>query len=93
MTKSGLFNVVLVHTARTWERIRLGQPYQEMPCDNIESVDSIIEVAEEVIEDEILNQFLKSKGIWDWEEKTGEGFSDTYIEGLAEKIIRKNYLK
>lgn len=93
MTKSGLFNVVLVHTARTWERIRLEQEFKEMPCDNIESVDSIIEIAEEVSEDKILKEFLKSGNDWDWDEKTGCGCSDVYIEGLAEKIIRKNYLK
>jgi hypothetical protein len=91
MTKAELFNVVLVHTARTWERIRLTQRHQEMLHDNIESVDSIIEIAEKVLEDDILNQFLKSRGNWDWEEKTSEGFSDTYIEGLAEKIIKGNY--
>ena len=26
-----IYNIILVHTARTWERIRLTQPYQEMP--------------------------------------------------------------
>ena len=89
ITKQQLFLTVLVHTSRTWERIRLEQEFEEMPNDNIESVDVIIEIAEEIIEDKILNEFLKSGDDWDWSEKTGEDFSDSYIEGLAYKIIQE----
>ncbi|MBP7845842.1 MAG: hypothetical protein KA007_00190 [Candidatus Pacebacteria bacterium] len=93
ITKERLFSIVLIHTARTWERLRLEQEFEEMPCDNIGSVEEIIDIAEKILEDKILKQFLKSGDDWDWEEKTSEGFSDTYIEKLAEEIIKENYLE
>jgi hypothetical protein len=93
ITKAGLFNIVLVHTARTWERIRLEQEFEEMPLDNIESTSAIVEIADKIIEDKILQELLVTNSEdWDWEEKTDTSFSDVYIEGLAEKIIKKNYL-
>ena len=93
--KKFIFNISVVHMARTWERIRLEQPFEEMPLDNIESAEAIIEIAEEIQNDEIIKRFIKCKDYnnWDWEEETNDyGFSDTYIEHLAEKIIKEKYL-
>jgi hypothetical protein len=89
---SRLFNTILVHVARTWERIRLEQPYQEMPTDNIESVDEIIQIADEILKDKVLQKLLviDSKYIWDWSSETDFGCSDVYIESLAHKIITDN---
>lgn len=91
MTKRELFNTVLVHTARTWERIRLEQPHEEMNEDNIESVDSIVEIADAIMEAKPLKKFLESSD-FDWHLETGEDFSDTYIEGLATEIINNEYI-
>ena len=94
ITKRELFNIVVVHTARTWERIRTEQPYEEMSCDNIESVDEILQIADEIMEDKVLKKFLrcKDKFNWDWEKESGEDFSDTYIESLAAALITNEYL-
>lgn len=94
ITKRELFNIVVVHTARTWERIRREQPYEEMPCDNIESVDEILQIADEIMEDKVLKKFLrcKDKYNWDWKKESGEDFSDTYIESLAAALITNEYL-
>jgi hypothetical protein len=94
MNSRALFNTILVHVSRTWERIRIEQPQQEMPVDNIGSVDNIVQIADEVFEDKAIQKFLreKDKDNWSWEEETGDCFSDSYIEGLAEKIIRKDIL-
>lgn len=91
MTKRELFNTVLVHTARTWERIRLEQPHEEMHEDNIESVDSIVEIADAIMEAKPLKKFLKSSD-FDWYLETGEDCSDIYIEGLAAEIINNEYI-
>lgn len=93
MNKKELFNIVLIHTARTWERIRLTQPHQEMNHDNIESIDCILEITDEILNDNVIQGFLKAKNRDDyWEKNTDSGFSDWHIESLAEKIIKKNYL-
>ena len=90
-----VFNDVLIHTARTWERIRLAQEYQEMPYDNIESCDCIVAVAREIFDSEIIQKFLKSsrnerRGFWGRETK--EGISDEYIENVAHDKICNDYL-
>lgn len=90
-----VFNNVLIHTARTWERIRLDQEFQEMPYDNIESCDCIVAVAGDIFESEVIQKFLKStarerRGFW--EKETEEGFSDDYIENLAHDKIYNDYL-
>jgi hypothetical protein len=92
-----MFNTILIHVARTWERVRISQPYEEMPQDNIESAeDSIPNIAEEIFFNDIIQGFLnaseevKSDGYWD--KNTKEGMSDCYIEELAKQIIIKNYL-
>ncbi len=94
--KTYVFNTVLVHCARTWERIRVKQPYQEMRLDNIESVDAIVKTAEHIMEDAVIKDFLATKDrehTWDWDRETGMGCSDTYIEHLAEKFILQEYLE
>ena len=90
-----VFNDVLIHTARTWERIRLDQEFQEMRYDNIESCDCIVAVAGDIFESELIQKFLKStarerRGFW--ERETEEGFSDNYIESLAHDKIYNEYL-
>tara|TARA_Y100000114_G_C11599906_1_gene249926 strand:+ start:317 stop:616 length:300 start_codon:yes stop_codon:yes gene_type:complete len=90
-----VFNDVLIHTARTWERIRLTREYQEMPYDNIESCDCIVAVAGEIFDSEIIQKFLKSsrnerRGFWGRETK--EEFSDEYIENIAHDKICNDYL-
>jgi hypothetical protein len=94
MTKEILFNIVLVHVARTWDRIREEQPFEEMPLDNIESVDAIISIANTVLENAVLQSFLipENRVGWDWDERTGEGCSDTFIESLAYAIIMVEYI-
>jgi hypothetical protein len=88
-----MFNIVLVHTARTWERIRIEQPYEEMPADNIGSVNEIIQIAEEIVKlDPVLVKFIGSASDeWDWFEESGEDFSDTYIEKVAEQKIMNEF--
>jgi hypothetical protein len=94
ITETYLFNTILVHVARTWERIRVDQPYQSMGADNIESVDLIVGIADEVIKDKILQEFLIPEEYenWCWDEKTGEGCSDVYIENLAHEKIMEYYV-
>jgi hypothetical protein len=91
-----MFNYILVHVARTWERIRVTRPYQEMPLDNIESVEAIEEIATSIFEGEIIQKFLnasneeKADDFWD---KNTNLMSDSFIEGEAEKLIFENFLK
>ena len=48
-TDKQMHNIILVHVARTWERIRLKQPYEEMPQDNIGSAcNAIPEIAHDI---------------------------------------------
>ncbi len=86
-----IYNIILVHVARTWERLRLNQPHQEMPLDNIESAEELQFIADFVIETDLVQEFLTNKdgGIWD---KFGDGCSDVYIEKIAAEYITENYL-
>lgn len=86
-----IYNIILVHVARTWERLRLEQPHQEMPLDNIESAEALPSVADFVIGTELVQEFLNDKdgNIWD---KFRDGFSDVYIERISADYITKNYL-
>jgi hypothetical protein len=90
-----MFNYILIHVARTWERMRLADPYEEMPQDNIESAESAIpDIAERIFFNHIIQGFLNaSEEVKDnyWQEKTNT-MSDWYIEGEAERIIKENYL-
>ena len=91
-----MHDIILVHVARTWERIRLEQPFKEMPQDNIESASvAIPEIAYEIYKDDVIQKLINyKKNDWDWEVMTkGEThFSDLYIEGRAEEIIYNEYI-
>lgn len=90
-----MWNYVLVHVARTWERARMETKHQEMPLDNIESVDAIIEISDTIYNGSIIQGFIKAteKGREDyWVNNTEDGMSDWFIENEAEKIINKEYL-
>ena len=96
ITDEQMHNIILVHVARTWERIRLEQPFKEMPQDNIESASvAIPEIAYEIYKDDVIQKLINyKKNDWDWEVMTkGEAhFSDLYIEGRAEEIIYNEYI-
>jgi hypothetical protein len=86
-----IHNIIVVHTARTWERLRLKQAHEEMPEDNIASVDTILEIAYTILKDKVIQDFIvrQSGDVW---LETEQGMSDVYIENLAEKEIKNNYL-
>lgn len=87
-----IFNIILVHVARTWERIRITQPFEEMKQDNIMSSECAIpEIASQIIDDKIIQEFIMTNNGEVWL-KTKQGVSDCYIESLAEKLITENYL-
>ena len=86
----GIYNTILIHTARTWERVRVEQPFQEMPYDNIESTDFIEEIATNIYEDEVIQEFIKNGDGDIWIDVGGA--SDTYIERLAKQIITKEFI-
>ena len=90
VTEKFLFNNILVHTARTWERIRLQQPNQEMPLDNVQSVDEIVSIADAILGDAIVQSFLKAEDQSDYFMRMTDMMSDTYIESLAEIRILDN---
>jgi hypothetical protein len=83
-----IYNIVLIHTARGWERIRVTRPHQAMPLDNIESTEAIEEIATRIINSELLQKFLLTMDGSVWEDEC----SDTHIERLAYDIIYKDYL-
>mgnify|MGYP003639814605 FL=1 len=92
---NSIHNIILAHVARTWERIRLRQPYEEMPQDNIMSAcNSIPEIAYEIYKSEIIQKLIDYKEEdWCWRTMT-KGYaemSDTYIEKKAEEIIYNQY--
>ena len=91
-----IHNIILVHVARTWERIRLEQPHQEMPSDNIESANSAIpEIAYIIYNTKVIQKLINyHKDDWVWSKITNgyADFSDTYIEQKAHEIIYRDYL-
>lgn len=88
-----IYNIVLIHVARTWERIRLTQPHQEMPYDNIASTEEIEEIASTIYDNDIIQGFLTDEIKDDyWINNTVEGMSDIYIEAEAERIINDEIL-
>lgn len=92
-----MFNYILIHVARTWERVRLEQPHQEMPQDNIESAqDGIPTIADTIFRNDVIQGFLNAseevKRDDYWAKNTKEGMSDCFIEALAEKIINEDYV-
>jgi len=86
-----IHNIILIHVARTWERIRIKQPYEEMPLDNIASTDAIEEIAYEIYKTDLIQDFIQIKdgSLWN---RYGDGMSDTYIERIATEIIEEHYL-
>jgi hypothetical protein len=93
--ETDIYNIILIHTARTWERIRMSKPNQEMIADNIRSTELIEEISTDILSNYLIQEFIHLKkdnsvpdNFWDRE---GDGFSDTYIERLATEIINKNY--
>ena len=91
-----IHNIILVHVARTWERIRLKQPYEEMPQDNLESAcNAIPEIAYDIYKSYIIQKLIDyKKHDWCWMTMT-KGYaemSDIYIEKKAEEIIYNNYI-
>jgi len=86
-----IYNTILIHTARTWERMRVKQPHQEMPIDNIGSTECIEEVAIQIIYDDVIQEFLETRDGEVWTKVDG-GASDSYVESMAEQIIRKEFI-
>lgn len=81
---------VIVHVARTWERIRLDQDNQEMPLDNIASVDVIVTIADSIMLNEVVKSLLDTFiDEWDWYSATGHHCSDSFFEELAMQDIYK----
>jgi hypothetical protein len=87
-----IFDIILVHVARTWERIRLMQPHQEMPLDNIESAEEMSSIADTIMDSDVIQEFIKNRDGDAWN-KYGDEYSDSYIERLSHEIITNNYLK
>lgn len=86
-----LFNAILIHVARTWERIRVTRPHREMPIDNIASTEVIEEIATQIYFNDIVQGFLNSDD-WDYWMTTTNMMSDEYIEETAFGIISKNFI-
>lgn len=90
-----MYNYILIHVSRTWERIRMAQPFEEMTQDNIESAeDGIPHVADMIFDNVIIQGFLNaSEGVKQddyWDKNTGT-MSDWYIEQVAHNYIMQNY--
>ena len=94
--KQFMWNYVLVNVSRTWERARMETKHQEMPLDNIESVDAIIEISETIYNGSVIQGFIYANeiGIVNdyWVKHTAEGMSDSFIEAEAERIIKQDFL-
>lgn len=89
------YNYILINVARTWERIRVAQPNQEMPLDNIESAGVIVEIADKIYKSPTMEEFWKAmaKGeARDWFNENLGMMSDVWIESEATKIIKAEYL-
>ena len=95
-TKKFIWNYILVNVSRTWERTRIKQKHQEMPLDNIGSVEAIIDISETIYDGSVIQGFINAteeERINDyWIKNTIEGMSDIFIEAEAEKIINEEYL-
>lgn len=86
-----IHNIILIHTARTWERIRVKQPHQEMPLDNIASTEAIEGIAYDICKTDLIQEFIKTQDSSLWN-KYGDGMSDVYIERIATEIITKKFI-
>jgi hypothetical protein len=92
-----MHDYILIHVARTWERIRVSQPHEEMPQDNIESAnEGIPEIAYIIFKNDIIQGYLNAseevKADDYWDKNTGT-MSDCYIEEETHKIIFEWYPK
>lgn len=91
-----LYNIVLVHVSRTWERLRVAQEHEEMPVDNIGSTDVIGQIATQIFEGKVMQGFVTgSAEVREndyWLKNTTEGMSDIFIEAEAEEMISVQYL-
>lgn len=85
-----IYNIILVHVSRTWERMRLEQPNEEMPLDNIGSAYEMSTIADYIIRTELVQEFLVSRdgSLWN---RYGDGASDIYIERVSRNYIENNY--
>lgn len=83
MNEKILMQILCVLVARTWERIRITQEHEEMPQDNIESIDTIRGIADKIYCDP--NVVMNAKQWW---VINTDMMSDSYVEERAEKIIR-----
>jgi hypothetical protein len=93
-----MYEYILIHVARIWERTRIAQPFQEMPQDNIVSAEEAIpDIATTIFANDIIQGFLnaseKVKSDDYWGKNTKETMSDWFIESLAEGIINEGYLE
>lgn len=83
-----IFNIILIHTSRTWERIRVQKFNGEMPIDNIASTEVIEEIAYDIFKLDIIQNFISIDDKNDyWSNNTEEGMSDIFIESKAESLI------
>lgn len=88
-----IYNIVLVHVARTWERTRVTRPYEEMPFDNIGSVEEIEHIASVIYHNDIIQGFINAEAKDGyWIDNVEDGMSDCYIENIAQAIIDSKYL-
>ena len=86
--KSEVRDTIVIHVARTWERVRREKDNNEldMPYDNIESVDVIQTIAEIIMSYAMIREFIKTRDGMIWN-REGDGCSDIYIERKAIEII------
>lgn len=83
-----IFNTILIHTARTWERVRVQKFDGEMPIDNIASTEVIEEIAFDIFKTDIIQNFISIEDKNDyWINNTEEGMSDLFIESKSESLI------
>ena len=87
-----IYNIILVHVARTWERFRVVQNHQEMPLDNIQSAEELPNIAQKILENKVVQEFLINRdgSVWD---KFDDGCSDTFIERISREYIIANYFE
>ena len=86
--KSEVRDTIVIHVARTWERVRKEKDNNDldMPYDNIVSVDVIQTIAEIIMSYAMIREFIKTRDGMIWN-REGDGCSDIYIERKAIEII------
>ena len=86
ITESYLSNIIMVNVSRTWERIV--QENNAIPFDEIESVDSIIEIVDNIMRDQLIQKFLSTDVYsFSWEKETGT--NDGLIGYIQSLVITK----